>query len=431
MLTAGGLVAVGLGNGTSYVVLGLAASLVYVGLNALTTAHRAIIADDIEDSGRPAATSAQEIAGLVGAVVAVALGGALIEPAPAAAFALAAGVLAATVVPTVLVTRRLRLGERPAHTDADEPAAGLRELARQPGAREVLIAQAMWVFGYAALPAFFVLYAERSLGLGVGAAGALPLAFGVITALGIVLAGRAPAERVHSLLVTGATLLGAGLLAAAPATSLPAAAPGFAVAAVGAGIVTALGFPYFARFVPEGQAGRYSGVFFAGRSVASAAALPLAGLAVELTGSYRAVLWFGAVALVAAVPLVAAQRRSPERARPARHTLRPRARERRRRDPRVRIRPRGRGGEDHAPPRGPDRSSGRRSAVGHLALTRRIRRRRSGARPPPRLEHGQGERCGGGRLPAALRPDTPGGDRRARFRRPARAHAHPGLRRGE
>ncbi len=324
VLTAGGLVAVGLGNGTSYVALGLAAGLVYVGLNALTTGHRAIIADDIEDAGRPAATSAQEIAGLIGAVVAVALGGALIEPAPAAAFALAAGVLAATVVPTILVTRRLRLGERPADAKASERAAGLRELARQPGAREVLVAQTLWVFGYAALPAFFVLYAERSLGLGVGAAGALPLAFGVLTALGIVLAGRAPAERVHSLLVTGTVLLGAGLLAAAPATSVAAAAAPFAVAAVGAGIVTALGFPYFARFVPEGQAGRYSGVFFAGRSVASAAALPLAGLAVELSGSYRAVLWFGAVALAAALPLVAAQRRAPAHARPARRALRPR-----------------------------------------------------------------------------------------------------------
>ncbi len=324
VLTAGGLVAVGLGNGTSYIVLGLAASLVYVGLNALTTAHRAIIADDIEDSGRPAATSAQEIAGLIGAVVAVALGGALIEPAPAAAFALAAGVLAATVVPTALVTRRLGLGERPAEANTGERAAGLRELARRPGAREVLIAQTLWVFGYAALPAFFVLYAERSLGLSLGAAGALPLAFGVLTALGIVLAGRAPAERVHSLLVAGAALLGAGLLAATPATSVAAAAPAFAIAAVGAGIVTALGFPYFARFVPDGQAGRYSGVFFAGRSVASAAALPLAGLAVELTGSYRAVLWFGAVALVAVVPLVAAQRRAPDRARPARRALRPR-----------------------------------------------------------------------------------------------------------
>ena len=112
VLTAGGLVAVGLGNGTSYLALALAAALVYTGLNALTTAHRAIVAEDVEDERRPAATSAQEIAGLVGAVVAVAIGGALIEPAPAAAFALAAGVLALTAVPTMLVTRRLGLGER-------------------------------------------------------------------------------------------------------------------------------------------------------------------------------------------------------------------------------------------------------------------------------------------------------------------------------
>jgi dolichol-phosphate mannosyltransferase len=311
VLTAGGLVAVGLGNASSYLALGLAAALVYVGLNALTTGHRAIIADDIEDSGRPAATSAQEIAQLIGAVIAVALGGALIEPAPAAAFGLATLVLAATVVPTALVMRRLRLGERAPQRRAKESAVGLRELARQPGAREMLIAQALWVFGYAALPAFFVLYAEHSLGLGVGAAGALPLAFGALTAVGIVVAGRAPAERVHGLLVTGALLLGAGLLAAAPATSVGPAAPAFALAAFGAGLVTALGFPYFARFVPDGQAGRYSGVFFAGRSVASAAALPLAGLAVELTGSYRAVLWFGVAALVAVIPLVAAQRRAP------------------------------------------------------------------------------------------------------------------------
>ena len=57
---------------------------------------------------------------------------------------------------------------------------------------------------------------------------------------------------------------------------------------MGAGLLTALGFPYFARFVPEGEAGRYSGLFFSGRAVAAGAALPLAGLAVELSGSYRA-----------------------------------------------------------------------------------------------------------------------------------------------
>ena len=326
VMTAGGLVAVGLGNASSYVALGLAAGIVYTGLNALTTAHRAIIADDVEDGRRPAATSAQEVAGLVGAVVAVAIGGALIEPAPAAAFALAAVVLALTTIPTAIVVRRLRLGERAAQAPANakkERSASLRELVRAPGARDVLLAQTMWVFGYAALPAFFVLYAENALGMGIAAAGALPLAFGAITAIGIVLAGRAPAERVHSVLLAGAALLGTGLLAAAPATSLAAAALPFAAAALGAGLVTALGFPYFARFVPDGQAGRYSGVFFAGRSVASAAALPLAGVAVELTGSYRSVLWFGALSLAALVPLAAAHRHAPAGSPGARPAPRP------------------------------------------------------------------------------------------------------------
>jgi dolichol-phosphate mannosyltransferase len=316
VLSAGGLVAVGLGNATSYLALGLSAALVYAGLNALTTGHRAIVAEDVDDAGRPAATSAQEIAGLVGAVVAVAIGGALIEPAPAAAFALATAVLALTVVPTMIVSRRLGLGERepaPAPEATAEHGTNrirrvLGDALRHPGAREVLVAQVLWVFAYAALPSFFVLYAEKSLGLGVGVAGALPLGFGLLTAIGMVVAGRAKPERVRPLLLAGAGLLGGGLLAAAPAGSLAAAAPGFAVAAVGAGLVTALGFPYFARFVPDGEAGRYSGLFFAGRAVAAAAALPLAGVAVELSGSYTAVLWLGAASLVALAPLAVAER---------------------------------------------------------------------------------------------------------------------------
>jgi membrane-associated phospholipid phosphatase/MFS family permease len=321
VLTGGGLVAVGLGNGTSYVALGLSAALVYAGLNALTTGHRAIVAEDVDDAGRPAATSAQEIAGLVGAVVAVAIGGALIEPAPAAAFALATVVLAMTVVPTMIVSRRLRLGEREPVDATKKEGAGWRSLLgdalRHQGAREVLLAQVLWVFAYAALPSFFVLYAEKSLGLGVGIAGALPLGFGMLTAVGMVVAGRAKPERVRPLLLAGAALLGGGLLAAAPAGSLAAAAPGFAAAALGAGLVTALGFPYFARFVPDGEAGRYSGLFFAGRAVAAAAALPLAGLAVELSGSYTAVLWLGAAALAALVPLAAAERGGRAVVRPA------------------------------------------------------------------------------------------------------------------
>jgi membrane-associated phospholipid phosphatase/MFS family permease len=309
VVTIGGLLAIGLGNGTSYLALAASAALVYTGLNALTTAHRTIVADDVEDASRPAATSAQEGAGLVGAVVAVAIGGALIEPAPAAAFALVAVVVGLAALPTLALARRIGLGERAPGGRGRPERAALREALRRDGAREVLLAQTLWVFAYAALPSFFVLYAEDSLGLDVAAAGALPLAFGALTALGMLLGARARPERVHGLLLGGAAMLGAGLLAAAPADGLATAAPAFAVAALGAGLVTALGFPYFARFVPEGEAGRYSGLFFAGRAVAAAAALPLAGFAAEASGSYAAVLWLGAAAIAALVPLMLAERR--------------------------------------------------------------------------------------------------------------------------
>jgi membrane-associated phospholipid phosphatase len=241
-------------------------------------------------------------------VVAVAIGGALIEPAPAAAFALAAVVVGLAALPTLTVGRRLALGER-AETDAPPPErAPLREALHRQGAREVLLAQTLWVFAYAALPAFFVLYAEHSLGLSVAAAGVLPLGFGALTALGMLVGARARPEHVRPLLLAGAAMLGVGILAAAPADGIRSAAPAFAVAALGAGLVTALGFPYFARFVPDGEAGRYSGLFFAGRAVATTAALPLAGLAVEASGGYDAVLWLGAAALVALVPLTLVER---------------------------------------------------------------------------------------------------------------------------
>jgi membrane-associated phospholipid phosphatase/MFS family permease len=308
-LAAGGLVAIGLGNGTSYIALGLAAAVAYIGLNALTTAHRAVVADDLTDARRPAATSAQEIGAALGAGAAVGIGGALIEPAPGVAFALAAIVLGASALPTLIVTRRLGLGsaERP------RPRGGVRRsllgALRMPGAREVLLAQTLWVFAYAALPAFFVLYALEELDLELGVAGILPLAFGIFIAGGMALAARTRPERVHRTLLAGAALLGAGLLGAGMTTSLAPVAALLAPAALGAGVVTSLGFPYFARFVPEGEAGGYSGVFFAGRGVASAAALPLAGFAIEVSGTYRSVLLLGGTALVAIVPLAIAQRR--------------------------------------------------------------------------------------------------------------------------
>ena len=187
----------------------------------------------------------------------------------------------------------------------------------------MLLAQILWVAGYIALPVFFVLYADRVLDLSAGAAAGMLAAFGILTGAAMVLAGRARPERVFPLLVLGAALLGGGLVAAAPAGSIAAAALPFACSAVGAGLVTALGFPYFARFVPPAEAGSYSGLYFSVRAIAATVAVPLAGGLIEVTGSYRTLMLQGAFALLAVVPLALARaaergpgvapRRLPER----------------------------------------------------------------------------------------------------------------------
>ena len=125
---------------------------------------------------------------------------------------------------------------------------------------------------------------------------------------------------------------------------------------MGAGLVTALGFPYFARFIPEGESGRYTGLFFSVRAIATAAALPLAGLAIELSGSYRSLLLLGGAAVVALIPLGVAERGARSRARPPRVATRPP----RRSDPLPRVRlPRARGLADAGAGR-PRRGRGRR-----------------------------------------------------------------------
>ena len=318
VLTCAGLAAVALGAGTSYLVLGLASALVYVGLNAAATAHRALIPDGFDDASRPAATSAQEVSMLVGAMAGIGAGGALLAVEPWLPFVVAAAAVPLLAGPTIVTL--LRRGAQGWTTAGDEveepPSRRLRDLAdvlRQPGAREVLIAQALWVAAYVALPTFFILYADDVLGLGTGVAAALPAAFGLLTGVGMVAAGRTAPERVRGRLMLGATLLGAGLLAATPLGSLVSVLVPFAVAAVGAGVVTALGFPYFARFIPDGMAGRYSGAFFSVRAIASLVALPLAGGVVELTGSYRYLLAQGALALLAPVGLARAEPRTAAR----------------------------------------------------------------------------------------------------------------------
>ena len=122
-------------------------------------------------------------------------------------------------MPTLVVTRRLGSGERgrrprragPTRADCATRCAA-RARARCCSRRRCGSSR------YAALPAFFVLYAEDSLGLGVGRRRACCRSASARSRRsGCCSAARARPERVHPLLLAGAALLGAGLLAAAPA----------------------------------------------------------------------------------------------------------------------------------------------------------------------------------------------------------------------
>lgn len=308
LLASGGLVAIAAGTATSYLVLAAAGLVTYVGLSGALTAHRAAIVARFDDDARPAATSAQELQRSAGTLLGLVAGGVLLAASSALPFVVAAVVVAVLLVPTVLVLRRVTAAEEAGDADRREhPRAHVRDLldiARQPGAREVLAAQTLWVLAYVALPTFFILYAEEVLGVGPPTSSFALGGVALLAGAGMLVAGKLDAKHVRPAVIGGALALGGGLLVAAPFDELGIVVGPFCVAAFGFGLVNALGFPYFSRFLDDEAAGRLSGVYFSARAIAAAVALPLAGGLAALTGSYRAILLQGAAALLAVVPLL-------------------------------------------------------------------------------------------------------------------------------
>ncbi len=306
IVAAGGLAAVAAGTGTGYLALAAAALVAYVGLNAVTTAHRALIPETYGEDVRAAATGAEEVAMLLGTTIGVAMGGVLVEWRIWAPFAAAATLVPLLAAPTVRWMRgRERAGEPVAGGGGRAPLRYYLAVATRPGVARLLLAQGLWVLGYAALPAFFVLYATKQLDLRPAAAGGMLVVFGAVSGGAMLLAGlEARPERQAPLLAVGVVLMGGGLLAMTPAGDAPAAAPGMLLAATGYGLLSALGFPVMSRYIPPGESGAYTAVYFSVRSVGGALALPLAGGVIAATGAYRSLVAFGGVVtLLALVPL--------------------------------------------------------------------------------------------------------------------------------
>lgn len=307
LVTAGGLAALALGSESSYLVLTIFGAVSYVGLNAITTAHRALVADSFDPSARARATSVQELALLVGSLLGVAVGGALTAYSDWAPFALAAVVVPLLVAPTVLRVRGR--GDAPAAEvgERERVLAYYAHAAGRPAVRNFLVAHVLWVLGYAAMPVFFVLYAERVLDLTAAVASIWLVGFGIVTAATMVAAGRVKDPARHRpLLLGGVAMMGVGFLALGFASTMAVVAAAFAIAAAGFGLISTVGFPLFSALIPDGEEGGYTALYFSVRAIASTIALPTAGWAIEASGSYRALFLLGGLATLAAlVPLLA------------------------------------------------------------------------------------------------------------------------------
>jgi membrane-associated phospholipid phosphatase/predicted MFS family arabinose efflux permease len=322
ILAAGGLVSIALGSSSSYLALAVFAATAYAGLNVVTTAHRALVAELFPTGERPRATSAQELALLVGGLLGLAVGGALTELSLWAPFVAAAVLLPLLALPTIL-----RVEESEATEPERETGRPLRyylAAASRPGVRTLLAAEVLWVMGYAALPAFFVLYAEHVLGLTPAKAALVLAGFGLVTAAAVFAAGRVKRPEVlRPLLIGGVALMGGGLMAVPLTTDPLVVAAALVAGAAGFGIVSTAGFPYLATMIPAGEAGAYTALFFSVRSIGSTLALPLAGGLIAYSESYRTLFFLsGGVALAALAPLARCQVHMPRHRPSALWTLR-------------------------------------------------------------------------------------------------------------
>ena len=303
LLAACGLAAAALGHGTSFLVLTIAGAVAYIGVNVVTTAHRALVHDCFRGEQYARANGAQEVAMLTGGLIGLAFGGLLTELALWAPFALAAVGMLLLAWPTVRRLPVSDLGEP--QRRASRPLRLYASALIRPGVRALLAAEILWVIGYAALPVFFILYARRVLGLEPALASLWLAAFALGAGVAMIAGGFVRNPRAHKpFLALGVGLMGAGFLAAGASTSLVWVSTACASAAAGFGLVSTLGFSLFASVIPRGEAGGYTALYYSLRAAASALAIPVAGWTIAISDSYRSLFVLGGTATLAAlVPL--------------------------------------------------------------------------------------------------------------------------------
>lgn len=178
---------------------------------------------------------------------------------------------------------------------------GLRTALQIPGVAALMIATTIAVIAFGAMNAGELLLVRDALGAGDGAFALLVAASGVGIVLGALLAGGDGADRVfRRRYLTGLGVASLGLLGAAIAPDVPAAAAAFLLAGAGNGYAVASERVLLQRWVPDELRARVFGAKHALVSGAMMGSYALAGVALGLLDVRVLFLVAGLAGLVAA-----------------------------------------------------------------------------------------------------------------------------------
>ena len=248
------------------------------------------------------ATSAQELAMLVGGLLGLVVGGLLTEVSRGRRSSSPRSSSRLLTLPTLRRTRGAR-GDRGPRDHRRASALGYYFHAASRPASAPSSRRSLWVLGYAALPTFFLLYAKEEIGLRPWVASIRLAGFGIVTGFAIV-AGRARGASSSTAASRRAWCSSASASSASrrrpassrsrrPCSRRQRVRPRSSV----------LGFPLFSD-VPQGRGGRLHRALLLRPLDLVGDALPAAGWTVDATGSYRSIFVLGGLALTALVPLV-------------------------------------------------------------------------------------------------------------------------------
>lgn len=252
--------------------------------------------------------------GGIGAILAFFAGGyAYNNLGRASPFWLAAGVLLGSTILLFLAVKEPKPedGGAPASDFVDSLRSMFSEIKRlffeskdRSGAA-ILLAIFFWFVGYNTIETFFTSYGKWYLGTSEGSAsftlGYLALAFVLFSIPSGYLAMRFNRKRVIML-----GLLGGMIFLAIPLAtkSLPVISAAVAILGVFWACININSLPIVAELAPSGQTGGYVGLYYLFSTTAAIAAPPVAGLLVDLTGTYLTIFPFAMVAFGIAAAFV-------------------------------------------------------------------------------------------------------------------------------